>query len=110
RAELKLGFSFVYPWMNPIHESGRKVMSFEVQIREATTDDVAHLVRHRRLMYEDMGYNDPGDLSNMIATCEPYLAKALANGTLRGWLACAGDRVVAGGAILISPWPSHPYD
>jgi GNAT superfamily N-acetyltransferase len=85
-------------------------MSLEVQIREATTDDVAHLVRHRRLMYEDMGYNDPRDLSNMVATCEPYLAKALANGTLRGWLACAGDRVVAGGAILISPWPSHPYD
>lgn len=46
----------------------------------------------------------------MVSTCRPYLAAALANGTLRGWLACAGEQIVAGGVVLISPWPSHPYD
>ncbi len=29
---------------------------------------------------------------------------------LRAWLAAEGDRVVAGGAVIISPWPAHPYD
>lgn len=85
-------------------------MSLDVIIRQASQNDIPELLRHRRGMYQDMGYNDAGALANMVSTCEPYFVQALANGTLRGWLACAGDRVVAGGAILISPWPSHPYD
>jgi GNAT superfamily N-acetyltransferase len=85
-------------------------MSPELLIRQATLDDIPELLRHRRGMYEDMGYNDPEWLSQMVSTCKPYLAAALANGTLHGWLACAGERVVAGGVVLISPWPSHPYD
>jgi GNAT superfamily N-acetyltransferase len=85
-------------------------MSLEVLIRPATPDDIPELLRHRRGMYEDMGYNDAGTLSGMVSTCKPYLASALANGTLHGWLACAGEKVVAGGVVLVSPWPSHPYD
>jgi GNAT superfamily N-acetyltransferase len=85
-------------------------MSLEVLIRPATPDDIPELLRHRRGMYEDMGYNDAGTLSVMVSTCKPYLASALANGTLHGWLACAGEKVVAGGVVLVSPWPSHPYD
>ena len=85
-------------------------MSLEVLIRPATPDDIPELLRHRRGMYEDMGYNDAGTLSVMVSTCKPYLASALANGTLHGWLACAGEKVVAGGVVLVSPWPSQPYD
>jgi GNAT superfamily N-acetyltransferase len=85
-------------------------MSPEVLIRPATLDDIPELLRHRRGMYEDMGYNDAETLSTMTSTCESYLAKALANGTLHGWLACAGEKVVAGGFVIVSPWPSHPYD
>ncbi|HXP17256.1 MAG TPA: GNAT family N-acetyltransferase, partial [Terriglobales bacterium] len=90
--------------------SGDDQMSLDVLIRQATLDDIPALLRHRRGMYEDMGYNDREQLRAMISTCTPYLAMALANGTLHGWLAQAGDRVVAGGFVLISPWPSHPYD
>jgi GNAT superfamily N-acetyltransferase len=85
-------------------------MSLDVLIRQATPADISELLRHRQGMYEDMGYNDPEALTAMVSTCQPYLATALANGTLRGWLACAGEQVVAGGVVLISPWPSHPYD
>jgi len=49
-------------------------------------------------------------MSKMVESCRPYLAAALANGTLHAWLACAGEEVVAGGLVLVSPWPSHPYD
>jgi ribosomal protein S18 acetylase RimI-like enzyme len=31
-------------------------------------------------------------------------------GSFRAWLACDGDRTIAGGAVLNSPWPAHPYD
>ncbi len=82
----------------------------DVLIRQATPDDIPALLRHRQGMYEDMGYNDPVALAAMVSTCKPYLAAALANGTLHGWLACVGDQIVAGGVVLINPWPSHPYD
>ena len=85
-------------------------MSLEVLIRKATLDDIPALLRHRQGMYADMGCNDARAMSRMLETCKPYLATALANGTLHGWLACAGEQVVAGGMLLVSPWPSHPYD
>jgi GNAT superfamily N-acetyltransferase len=85
-------------------------MSLEVLIRKATVDDIPELLRHRQGMYADMGRNDAKAMSRMLETCEPYLATALANGTLHGWLACAGEQIVAGGVLLIGPWPSHPYD
>jgi GNAT superfamily N-acetyltransferase len=85
-------------------------MSVDVLIRPATPDDIPELLRHRQGMYEDMGYNDLQAMLAMVSTCKPYLAAALANGTLHGWLACAGEKVVAGGFVLVSPWPSHPYD
>lgn len=85
-------------------------MTPDVFIRQATLDDIPALLRHRQGMYEDMGYNDADAMSAMVSSCEPYLAAALANGSLRGWLACVGEQVIAGGVVLISPWPSHPYD
>jgi GNAT superfamily N-acetyltransferase len=85
-------------------------MSLDVQIRQATLADLPEILRHRRGMYEDMGYSDANALSSMLSTSEPYLTTALADGTFRGWLAVVGDRAIAGGAILINPWPSHPYD
>jgi GNAT superfamily N-acetyltransferase len=34
----------------------------------------------------------------------------MADGSFRAWLASTGDRFVGGGAVVISPWPAHPYD
>jgi GNAT superfamily N-acetyltransferase len=85
-------------------------MSPDVHIRQATLADIPDLLRHRQDMYEDMGYNNPEQMAAMVTTCKPYLATAMENGTLHAWLACAGERVVAGGFVLVSPWPSHPYD
>jgi GNAT superfamily N-acetyltransferase len=85
-------------------------MSLNPLIRQATPTDIPEILRHRRGMYEAMGYTDANALSSMQSTCEPYLMAALADGSFRGWLALVGERVVAGGAVLINPWPSHPYD
>jgi ribosomal protein S18 acetylase RimI-like enzyme len=85
-------------------------MGLDVFIRPATPNDVPEILRQRRGMYQDMEYNDAAALSAMMSSCAPYLSTALTNGSLRSWLALGGERVVAGGAVLISPWPSHPYD
>lgn len=79
-------------------------------IREATVSDVAEILRQRRAMYEDMDYRDDSALSSMVSICEPYLAGALVDGSFRAWLAFVADRPAGGGAVLISPWPGHPYD
>jgi len=81
-----------------------------ISFREATPGDVCALLRHRRGMYQDMGYTDTSALKGMVLTSESFLERALADGTLRAWLAESGKRVVGGAGVLISPWPSHPYD
>jgi GNAT superfamily N-acetyltransferase len=85
-------------------------MNPQFLIREATLDDIPALLRHRRGMYEDMGYDDEESLVAMTETSRPYLREAMANGTLHPWVAALEDRVVGGGLIIVSPWLSHPYD
>ncbi len=83
----------------------------EIAIREAGETDLAAILHHRRAMFEDMGYKDAGALDAMDASSRPFFAHALAEGWYRGWLAqSGGGEVVAGGGILILPWPSHPRD
>lgn len=85
-------------------------MSTEILIRPVTADDVPEIVRQRRLMYEAMDYTDTQALSAMEALCGPYLSGAIANGSFRAWLALSQNQAVGGGAVIVSPWPSHPYD
>jgi len=85
-------------------------MNEDLLIREATSDDIPEILRQRRGMYLDMGYEDSPALAAMLSTCEPYLSQAIANGSFRSWLAMSGGLFVGGGAVLINPWPSHPYD
>jgi GNAT superfamily N-acetyltransferase len=85
-------------------------MDRDIVIREATTLDIPEILRHRRGMYEDMDYKDSDALAAMISATAPYLAKAVAEGSFRTWLALLDGRPVASGSVLISPWPSHPYD
>lgn len=81
-----------------------------ITIREATLDDIPEIVCQRRAMCEDMDYKDSEALAAVVAPSAAYLSEALPNGSFRAWLAVSGGRVVGGGAIVISPWPSHPYD
>jgi GNAT superfamily N-acetyltransferase len=82
----------------------------EISIREAISDDIPEILRQRRGMYQDMGYEDDAALGKMISVCEPYLAQALGQHSFRGWLAFSEARIVGGGGIILSPWLSHPYD
>jgi len=61
-------------------------------------------------MFEDMGEGSVDDLDRMEEATRPWLLRALADGSYRGWLAEAQGKVVAGGGILISTWPAGPRD
>jgi len=58
----------------------------------------------------DMDYEDSPALSTMVSVCRPYLSQAVADGSFCGWLASIDERIAGGGAVIISPWPCHPYD
>ncbi len=79
-------------------------------VREASLADIPEILRQRRGMYLDMNYKDVAALDSMARLTAGYLAKALADGSFHAWLACEDDRAIAGGAVVVSPWPAHPYD
>ncbi len=82
----------------------------KVSIRKATATDIPEILRQRVHMYEDMHYTDASLLAEMARLAATYLEESIHNGTFHAWLACDQDRPIAGGAVIISPWPAHPYD
>src|SRR5262249_52277797 len=71
-------------------------------IREAMAADLETILRHRRLMYEDMGHRDDAALDAMIEACREPLARWLQDGVYRGWLVERDGAVVAGGGLFIT--------
>ena len=62
-------------------------------------------------MFADMGNRMRADLDAMDASSRPLFARALGDGSYRGWLAREHDgRVVAGGGIIMLPYHSSPRD
>jgi GNAT superfamily N-acetyltransferase len=83
----------------------------DYQVRAATPDDLAVVLHHRRRMFEDMGFTDPGALDRMTAVSTPLIARGLADGSYQGWLAeAAGAHVVAGGGVILVEFQPHPRD
>lgn len=82
----------------------------DIIIRKATPADIPEILRQRRRMYEDMHYTDADALTEMMRLSSGYLAKAMLDDSFHAWLACIGNKPIAGGAVIISPWLAHPYD
>lgn len=76
-------------------------------IRPATIADIPHIVEHRVGMFREMGI--PAEFGDMAAASELWLRHAIPSKTYLGWMAESktGD-VVAGGGLLIIPWPPGP--
>ena len=60
----------------------------DIIFREATAADIPEILRQRRAMYVDMSYKDDAALEAMAKLTADYLAKAMAEGSFRAWLAC----------------------
>jgi GNAT superfamily N-acetyltransferase len=82
-----------------------------LKIRKASVDDVFEILRHRRGMFEDMGFKDPASLAAMQESSEIFIAKGIGEGFYKGWLLEGNSgRILAGGGIVITMMPAHPRD
>jgi GNAT superfamily N-acetyltransferase len=62
-------------------------------------------------MFRDMGEGTVEQLDRMVEVARPWVARALADGSYRHWLAIDSSGAVAGGGgVLLSPWPANPHD
>jgi len=83
----------------------------DITIREAGAEEQAIILHHRRSMFRDMGEGTVEELDRMVEVARPWLARAVANGSYRHWLAIDGSgRVAGGGGVLLCPWPANPHD
>ena len=83
----------------------------EITIRLADRDELETILHHRRSMFRDMREGTNEELDRMVEVARPRLARALADGSYRHWLAIdASGRVAGGGGVLLSPWPANPHD
>jgi len=86
-------------------------MRTDIAIREAAPSESAIILHHRRSMFRDMGEGTVEELDRMVEVASPWLARALADGSYRHWLALDGSGPVAGGGgVLLCPWPASPKD
>jgi GNAT superfamily N-acetyltransferase len=77
-----------------------------VTFRAATVEDVPLLVRHRRMMWWDMGRRDESALEMMEKGAREYFTAAVRDGSYRGFFAMnESGEVIGGGGIVISAWP-----
>jgi GNAT superfamily N-acetyltransferase len=83
----------------------------EITIREAAPTESGIILHHRRSMFRDMGEGTVEELDRMVEVATPWLARALADGSYRHWLALDHcGRVAGGGGVLLCPWPANPKD
>lgn len=76
-------------------------------IRPATLHDIPHIVDHREQMFREMGI--AAEFEDMSAATADWLRHAIPSKTYRGWLAAtASGDVVAGGGLIVIPWPPGP--
>jgi GNAT superfamily N-acetyltransferase len=82
----------------------------QVTIRPATAMDLTEILRHRRLMFEEMGYNNAKALQAMEDCSEPFIHRGLIEGSYHGWIAESAGRFAGGVGVITTPWPAHPRD
>ena len=77
-----------------------------LKIRAAELSDVPILIRHRRMMWWDIGRQDATALGLMESAASEYFPTAVADGSYKGFLAeVRSGTVIGGGGIVVSPWP-----
>jgi len=77
-----------------------------ISIRPAAADDIPTLIRHRRMMWWDMGRRDESAFQVMELAAHDYFVTAIPDGSYRGFLAVNETAdVVGGGGVVVSPWP-----
>ncbi|MDD4050601.1 MAG: hypothetical protein PHR28_01710 [candidate division Zixibacteria bacterium] len=90
-------------------------MDEQLPLREATLGDLPVLVRHRRMMFVDMGPAEgkeatAADLARMDTAYAEHLRRQMSADILHAWVIDSPDGIVASGVLSIMSWPPKPGD
>lgn len=83
--------------------------SINYTIRTATIADAPVIAHHRASMFRDMGVIDNAMAASLEAASESYLLKAMASEEYLAWLAESGDKIIAGGGMIIRQLLPRPW-
>ncbi len=87
------------------------MIKLDLTMRRATPDDAAIISRHRRLMFEAMGFSDVGKLDAMEAAYVGWVRDRLARDEYLGWLVVTPEGFAASGVGLwVRDFAPHPAD
>ncbi len=86
-------------------------MEDSLRVRMAVPADIEVIVRHRRRMFEEMGFTDAARNDEMDSRVRAQLLETVPAGTYRGWL--VEDRsgaVIAGAGLGVVRLPGKPFN
>lgn len=80
----------------------------EITIRRATIEDVSMITHQRHAMFAEMGHGTPESRAKMDIHFADWLHPHLVSEEYMGWMACDGDKVIAGLGLWIIQWLPAP--
>ena len=81
------------------------------KFRDAGTGDIDTIMRHRRLMFTDMGYPADRFMDDALSASRDMFSAWMADGRFRAWMVETGDgEIVGGGGVLVTPHLPSPRD
>lgn len=84
-------------------------MAEPFRIRRGEPADIPVIVHHRLGMFTEMGFGDPSTYAEYASEFQSFAAREMAAGRFLSWLAETSEgEIVAGGAVLVVPWPANP--
>lgn len=87
------------------------ILDMPFTLREATSADLALIVKQRHAMFEAMGYVNRAELELTDAKFEAWVEPKLGDGEYRGWfLQDENGAVVAGAGLWLMEWVPHALD
>ena len=81
-----------------------------MKLRPATVADLHVVLRHRREMFREMGGDYEEKIGLFENASEQYFQAALQDGSYVGLLGEISGSIVAGGGVVIAPWPGSPLN
>jgi GNAT superfamily N-acetyltransferase len=80
-------------------------------LRLATLDDAPTIVRHRRAMFDAMGFTNTAELDEMDARFAGWVRRKMEQGDYRHWFVVdEAGQIIAGAGVWLMDWPPHGTD
>jgi GNAT superfamily N-acetyltransferase len=81
-----------------------------MRLHPAALSDIDTILAHRREMFREMGGHYAENLEAFEQASRKYFEQALQDGSYYGLLCHTGASIVAGGGVVIAPWPGSPLN